>query len=130
MMERSLRIKGWFQLRLIVCVHDQAIYAKVHQIKYKKPAKFKDMLLMMSTFHIILSFLAVIATRFKDAGSQDIAIQSNIVAEGLVDTTFSGTRGYKCVVRVYKKYTRPSSEFFWKISKTQIMIQQVQCGST
>ena len=61
------------------------------------------MLLMMSTFHIILSFLAVIATRFKDAGSQDIAIQSNIVAEGLVDTTFSGTRGYKCAIRAYKK---------------------------
>ena len=57
---------------------------------------------MMSTFHIILTVLAVIAIRFRDAGLRDIAIQSNIVAEGSVDTMFSGTRAYKHAIRVYK----------------------------
>ena len=94
MMERSLRTKDQLQLKSVVCVYDQAIYTKVHQIKCKEPAKFKDMFLMMGTFHIMLTFLRVIATRFKDAGLRDIAIQSNIVVEGSVDTMFSGTRGY------------------------------------
>ena len=102
MMERSLRIKDQLQLKSIVSVYDQAIYTKVHQIKCKEPAKIKDIFLMIGTFHIILIFLAVIATRFKDAGLRDIAIQSNIVAEGSVDTIFSGTRGYKRTIRVYK----------------------------
>ena len=57
---------------------------------------------MMGTFHIILTFLAVIAARFKDAGLRDIVIQSMVVAEGSVDTMFTGTRAYKRAVRVYK----------------------------
>ena len=60
------------------------------------------MFLMMGTFHIILNYLAVISTRFKDAGLRDIIVQSMIVAEGSVDTMFSGTRAYKRAVRVYK----------------------------
>ena len=95
MMTRSLCIKDQLQLKSIFCVYDHAIYAKVHQIKCKEPAEFKDMFLIMDTFHIILTFLAVIATRVKDAGLRDIAIQSNIVAEVSVDTMFSGTRCYK-----------------------------------
>ena len=76
MMERSLKIKDLLNLKSIVCVYDQAIYAKVHQIKCKEPEKFKAMFIMMGTFHIILTFLAVIASRFKDAGLRDILIQS------------------------------------------------------
>ena len=56
----------------------------------------------MGTFHIILTFLAVISTRFKDAGLRDIIIQSMIVAEGSTDTMFSGSRAYNRAIRVYK----------------------------
>ena len=47
---------------------------------------------LKGTFHIILTFIAVIAIRFKDAGLRDIVIQSMIVAEGSIDTTFAGRR--------------------------------------
>ena len=57
---------------------------------------------MMGTFHIILTFLAVIASRFKDAGLRDVLIQSSIIAEGSVDTMFSGSRAYKRAIRTYK----------------------------
>ena len=60
------------------------------------------MFLMMGTFHIILTFLAVIAPRFKDVGLRDISIQGNIVAEESVDTMFSGSRAYKRAIRAYK----------------------------
>ena len=57
---------------------------------------------MMGTFHVILTFLAVIAARFKDAALRDIVVQSLVVAEGSVDTMFFGSRSYNRAIRVYK----------------------------
>ena len=57
---------------------------------------------MMGAFHIILTFMAVLAARYKDAGLKDIVVQSMIVAEGSVDSMFSGTRSYNRAVRIYK----------------------------
>ena len=102
MLERALRIKDQLKVKSIVCVYDQAIYAKAYQIKCKEPEKFKSVFLMMGTFHIIMTFLAVLAIRFKDAGLKDLVIQSVLVAEGSVDTMFSGSRAYKRAVRAYK----------------------------
>ena len=103
MKETSHHIKDQLQLKSIVCVYDQAIYTKVHQIKSKEPPKFKDIFLMKGTFHIILTFLAVIAAWFKDAGLWDIVAEgSNIVAEGSVDVMFIVSRGYKRAIWVYK----------------------------
>ena len=79
-----------------VCVYDQAIYPKACQIKCKEQEKFQDLFLIMGTFHIISTFLAVISSRFKDVGLRDILIQSSVVAEGSVDTKeqFVHTRSY------------------------------------
>ena len=57
-------------------MYDQAIHTKAFQIKYKEPDKFSDVFLTMGAFHIILTFLAVIAARFKDAGLRDIIAKS------------------------------------------------------
>ena len=57
---------------------------------------------MMRTFHIILIFLAVISSRFKDAGLRVILIQSSVVAEGSVDTMFTSSRAYKRAISTYK----------------------------
>ena len=84
-----------------MCLYDEAIYAKAYHIKYKKPEKFKDLVLMMGTFHIILTILGVIASRFKDVGLSDVLIQGSIVAEGSVGTMFTGSRAYKRAIRVY-----------------------------
>ena len=92
MMEYSLQIKDQLNVKSIACVYDQAIYAKTYQINCKEQEKFQDLLWMMETFHIILTFLAVISSRFKDAGLRDILIQSSVVAEGSVDTIFPGSR--------------------------------------
>ena len=92
MLERSLQTKDQLNVKPIACVYDQAIYAKAYQIKCKEQEKFQDLFLMMGTFHIILTFLAVISSRFKDAGLHHILIQSSVVAEGSVDTMFTGSR--------------------------------------
>ena len=59
---------------------------QAYQIKCKKYDKFKDFFLVIGTFQIIHTLLAVIASRFKDAGLGDVLVQSNIVVEGSVDT--------------------------------------------
>ena len=102
MMERSLQIKDQLNLKSIVCIYDQAIYAKAYQIKCKEQEKFQDLFLMMGTFHVILTFLAVISSRFKDASLPDVLIQGSVVAEGSVDTMFTGSRAYKRAIRTYK----------------------------
>ena len=101
-MERSLRVKDQLNLKPIVCVYDQAIYAKAYQIKCKGHDKFQDLFLIMGAFHIILTFLAVMAPSFKDAGLRDVLIQSNIAAKRSVDTMFYGSRAYKRAIRIYK----------------------------
>ena len=109
MMDRALRIKSQLNLQSIVCVYNQAIYAKAYQIKCKEPMKFNHVFLMMGTFNIILTFLVVIAARFKDAGLRDVVIRSMLVAEGSVDTMFTGTRAY---TRAVRSCTRHSHESF------------------
>ena len=101
MMQQSVRIKEQLKLKSIFCVYDQAIYAKAFQIKCAEPDRF-NVFLMMYTFHVILSFLAVIATRFKDAGLHDVVVQSTIAAEGSISTVFGGSRAYNRAIRTYK----------------------------
>ena len=84
-LERALKIKDQLKLDSIVYVYDQAIYTKAFQIKCALPKKSKDVFLMMGTFHVTLTFLVVIATRFKDAGLRDILVLSTVI-EGSVDT--------------------------------------------
>ena len=83
-------------------MYDQAIYAKAFQIKCAEPDRFRDVFLMMNTFHVILTFLAVIATSFKDAGLRYIVVQSTIVEEGSIDTMLGGSRAYNRPIRTYK----------------------------
>ena len=56
----------------------------------------------MGTFHIILTFLAVISSCLKDAGLQDILIHSSIIAEGSVDTMFTGSWAFERAIHTYK----------------------------
>ena len=71
MMERALKIKEQWEIEKIVCVYDQAIYAKAMEIQLKEPKKFSSLFLMMGTFHVLLMSLGVIGAQFKDAGVRD-----------------------------------------------------------
>ena len=73
-LERALKIETQLKVNSIVCVYDQAIYAKAYQIQCKEPEKFKSNFMIMGTFHIIMTLLAVMVVRFKDAGLKDLVI--------------------------------------------------------
>ena len=90
MMKRAMGIKEHLNLDSVVCVLDQAMYAKACEVKFKKKDEFQDVLLFMGTFHTIMMLLGVAGTRFGDAGFRDVIIQSSVVAEGSIEGVLSG----------------------------------------
>ena len=63
--------------------------------------KFKNCVLMMGMFHLLMMYMSILSKRFADAGLRDALIQSSIVAEGSVDTALRGKQ-YNGGVRLYK----------------------------
>ena len=100
-LSKSLKIKDTLQLKSIVLVFDQALYAKAIEIKWKHPVLFKPLVLRMGAFHTIGTLLGIIGKRFQDAGLRDICIESGIIAEGSVSGVLEGKR-YNRAVRFHK----------------------------
>ena len=59
-MTRSLKIMEQLELKSIVCVFDQAFYAKATEVKWKHLDKFNDIVLRLGTFHTIGTLLNII----------------------------------------------------------------------
>ena len=100
-MNRALDIKTVLKLPEIVCVFDQAIYAKAAEIKWKSPAKYQTVVIMLGTFHLLMMYMGVLCKRFKDAGLFDVLVQGSVLAEYSCDRALSG-KMYNRGVRAYK----------------------------
>ena len=83
-LNQSLSIMRGLGLTKIVCVFDQAFYAKILEIKWKHADKFQSFIIRLGVFHTICTLLAIIGKRFQDAGLRDLCIQSGMIAEGSV----------------------------------------------
>lgn len=96
-------MKNRIQLSAVVCVLDQPFYAKAMEVYWEHKELFDGIVIMMGGFHLLLMLLGVIGSRFRDAGHRELAVQSNVVAEGSVDKSLNGkqyNRGvhlHKCV---------------------------------
>ena len=51
-------------------------------LKWRYPDKYKDCILMLGIFHMIMMYLGIIGKKFSDAGLKDLIIQSDVVAMG------------------------------------------------
>jgi len=91
-LNQAKRIKDMLQLSSIVCVFDQALYAKACEVVWKHPTEFHDVVLRMGAFHTICNLLAIIGKRFSDAGLRDLAVESGIVAEGSINGVLEGKK--------------------------------------
>lgn len=100
---RALTIIEALNLDVIVCVFDQAIYSKACEIKWREPEKFKNCVLMMGIFHLLMVYMSILNKRFGDAGLRDALVQSSIIAEGSVESALCG-KGYKRGIRLYKVF--------------------------
>ena len=57
MMRRVNSIKDRLHLQSIVCVLDQAMYAKACEVKFKRKEEFSDVVLFLGTFHTLMMIL-------------------------------------------------------------------------
>ena len=67
-LESCCQIALELQLSQIVLVCDEAVYAKVQQVRWKSPDFIEKVIVRLGDFHVSLSFMATISKRFKDAG--------------------------------------------------------------
>lgn len=100
-LSRGCEIKDRLQLNAVVCVFDQAFYAKAMEVYWKHKELFVGLVLMMGGFHLLLMLLGVIGSRFGDAGLRELAVQSDVLAEGSVDKALNGKQ-YNRAVRLHK----------------------------
>ena len=100
-LHRSVEIANQLELPSVAVVVDQAIYAKAQTIWWQTPV-FKDrVVLRLGAFHTTMTALACIGKRFRDAGLQDILIESDIVAVGSVNGVMNGHH-YNRSIRCHK----------------------------
>ena len=96
MMERALKFKEQLDIEKMVCAYDPM------GIQLKEPKMCYSLFLIMGTFHVLLRSLGVIGARFKDTGMRNLYIQSEIVAEGCIDSVLKGKQ-YNRAIRAHKK---------------------------
>lgn len=81
-LSRECEIKDRLQLNAVVCVCDQAFYTKAMEVYWKHKELFVELVIMIGGSHLLLMLLGVIGSRFGDAGLRELAVQSDVVAEG------------------------------------------------
>ena len=90
-------------------VFDQAFYARAMEVLWKQKERFKGLVVMMDGSHLLMTLLAIIGTRFGDAGLRDVAVDSEVIAEGSIDSVLSGkhyNRGVRLHKMIYEAITK------------------------
>lgn len=100
-LKRSVQIADQPELKHIVLVFDQAIYAKAQQIRWRNDDFTQRLVIRLGEFHTCMSFLSVLGKRFGDAGLQDILIESEVVAPGSINGVINGHH-YNRSMRAHK----------------------------
>ena len=85
-LKQALKIKDSLNLNEIVCVLDQAFYEEAADIVWKHPDTFQSIVPRLGMFHTICNFQGIIGKKFRDAGLRDLAVESEVIAEGSVDS--------------------------------------------
>ena len=71
-LQQSLKIADELSLEKIVLVFDEAIYAKMQQLRWKDEVLMNRFVVRLGEFHATMSFLSTIGACFRDAGLQVI----------------------------------------------------------
>ena len=74
----------------VLIVFDQAIYAEAMEVICQRSEELSRVVKRMGAFHIACTLLAVIRKRFRDAGLEDIIIESEIIGIGSVNGALLG----------------------------------------
>ena len=98
---RGNEIKERLNLKSIVCVFDQAFYAKAAEVRWKNRELFGDTVLRLDGFHLLMMFMGILGVRFGNAGLTGIAVPSGVIGGGSTDRAVEG-KHYNRVIRMHK----------------------------
>ena len=73
-LSKSDEIRKVLNLKEIVVIMDQALYAKAAEIKWQHPNTYSFIILRLGTFHTICNLMSIIGKRFEDARLKDYAL--------------------------------------------------------
>ena len=76
-------------------------YAKAAEIFWKNKNVFENLVLMLRGFHLLMLLLGIMGTQYGDAGIRELAVQSEVVAEGSIEWVLEG-ENYNRAVRLHK----------------------------
>lgn len=109
---QTLSIMETLGLEKIVCVFDQALFAKPAEITWKQK-KFQNIILRMGSFHTICNLSSIMGKRFQDSGLRDLCVESGVIAEGSITAVMEG-RNYNRAVRLHKVMYEALMRIAWK----------------
>ena len=119
---RSQTIREALELKSIVLVFDQALYAKATEIAWKHPDKFSDIVIRTGVFHTVCTLLSIVGKRFQDAGLTDVCIEAGVIAEGSVTGLLEGRR-YNRAIRFHKLMYEALQRLIWKGFQTCVEVK-------
>ena len=67
-LKTSMKIADKMQLQYAVLVFDEAVYAKVQQVRWKAKVYYDRFVVRLGEFHAIMSYLSAISKLYADAG--------------------------------------------------------------
>ncbi|XP_033106462.1 uncharacterized protein LOC117108533 [Anneissia japonica] len=100
-LEKSLAMADRLEVDHVVLVFDQAIYAKIQEIRWNNEEYKQRTVIRLGELHTCMSFLGVIGRRFKDAGLHDLLIEAEIIAPGSINGVLNGHH-YNRSIRAHK----------------------------
>ena len=72
------------------------IYSKACEIKWSEQEKFRNGVLMMGVFHLLMN----LRKRYSGAGLRDTLLQGSVIAEGSIRRALCGKQYNRCM-RLY-----------------------------
>ncbi|GBL96155.1 hypothetical protein AVEN_118711-1 [Araneus ventricosus] len=110
---KSLKIADEQKLSTIVAVMDQALYCEAQQIRWSNNEYEERIILRLGEFHTLMSFLAIIGKRFRDAELEDIFIESGLVAQNSLNGVMNGHH-YNRSIRAHKIMAEALESLRWQ----------------
>ncbi len=112
-LQQSLKILKDLDLKEIVVVFDQAMYAKATEIAWKNQKTFGSLILRMGDFHTVNVMHSIIGKRFEGAGLKDLVVEAKVIAEGSLSNVLDG-KMYNRGMRLYKLVYEAFLRLIWK----------------
>lgn len=113
LLKRSVNLACRLNLKDVVIIVDQPIYAKISEIIWKNPSEFKHVVPCMGDFHTMCGFMSIIGKRFGEAGLEDLLIESEVIAPGSVQGVLKGKHYNRCI-RLYSLVSEALLRLEWE----------------